>query len=419
MRSNSALSNASQAPATRSTGLRPRGSNQGGVRQYNERVVLQTIRLHGPLPKAELARITHLSAQAVSLIIDRLAAEDLVIKLPPVRGGRVGQPSVPIALNPDGAFAVGVKVGRRSLDALLVDFTGTVRQRHSMSYTWPHPEHLFVDIARFVERLQLDLLEIGEHLAPRLQGVGVASPLFLGGWQTLLGMPEDQAQRWAALNIAAQMHCVTPLPVHFVKDTSAACVAELVAGCGREVPSFLYVFVDTFIGGGLVIDGRLQVGHRGNAGAIGSLPLALATKQAQPAQLLNTASLQNLEERFQAHGLDPRAAYDERALQAPWAPHSLAWVEQTALGIAMAVNASASMLDLQGVIIDGSFCRGLHQQLVEAVRQALPRYPWDGIYQPEVIPGTIGSDARAIGGALMPLYANFAPDSELFLKLAA
>jgi len=77
------------------------------------------------------------------------------------------------------------------------------------------------------------------------------------------------------------------------------------------------------------------------------------------------------------------------------------------------------MLDLQGVIIDGSFCRGLHQQLVEAVRQALPRYPWDGIYQPEVIPGTIGSDARAIGGALMPLYANFAPDSELFLKLAA
>jgi predicted NBD/HSP70 family sugar kinase len=120
-----------------------------------------------------------------------------------VRDGRVGQPSVPIALNPDGAFAVGVKVGRRSLDALLVDFTGTVRQRHSLSYTWPHPEQLFVEVARLVEKLQLDLLEIGEHLAPRLQGVGVASPFFLGGWQTLLGMPEDQAQRWATLDIAA------------------------------------------------------------------------------------------------------------------------------------------------------------------------------------------------------------------------
>jgi hypothetical protein len=34
-----------------------------------------------------------------------------------------------------------------------------------------------------------------------------------------------------------------------------------------------------------------------------------------------------------------------------------------------------------------------------------------------VLPGAIGSDARAIGGALLPLYANFAPDRELFLKV--
>jgi hypothetical protein len=30
----------------------------------------------------------------------------------------------------------------------------------------------------------------------------------------------------------------------------------------------------------------------------------------------------------------------------------------------------------------------------------------------------MGADAGAIGGALLPLYANFAPDRELFLKLA-
>ena len=110
--------------------LRPRGSNQEGVRQYNERVVLQTIRLHGALPKADLARLTHLSPQTVSIIIERLQEDDLVIKQARVRG-KVGQPSVPISLNPDGAFSVGIKVGRRNMDALLVDFTGRVRQRHT------------------------------------------------------------------------------------------------------------------------------------------------------------------------------------------------------------------------------------------------------------------------------------------------
>ncbi len=51
------------------------------------------------------------------------------------------------------------------------------------------------------------------------------------------------------------------------------------------------------------------------------------------------------------------------------------------------------------------------------VEKALDYYSWEGITRPEVLAGTIGSDARAIGGALLPLYANFAPDRDLFLKL--
>jgi predicted NBD/HSP70 family sugar kinase len=411
----------SRTIAVPTTALQARGSNQGGVRQYNERVVLQAIRLHGALPKAELARLTHLSAQAVSLITDRLMSEDLVRKQAPVRGGRVGQPSVPIALNPDGAFSVGIKVGRRSMDALLVDFTGAVRLRHSTPYAWPDPDQLFTDVGRDIARLQAHLDSLGPRLAERLQGVGVAAPFFLGGWQTLLGMPEDKALRWQHLNMASSMQAITDLPVHFVKDTSAACVAELVAGAGRSVSSFLYVFVDTFIGGGLVLDSRLHPGRHGNGGAVGSLPLSLSQgpHQGMPAQLLSVASLQNLEQAFEQAGLAASAAYDERALQSDWAPHSEAWIEQTARGIALATNVTTSLLDIDGVIVDGSFSRSMHQQLVLAVQRALSQYRWEGIFQPEVLPGTIGSDARALGGALMPLYANFAPDREVFLKLEA
>jgi hypothetical protein len=41
------------------------------------------------------------------------------------------------------------------------------------------------------------------------------------------------------------------------------------------------------------------------------------------------------------------------------------------------------------------------------------------VARPRCCAGTIGSDARALGGALLPLYANFAPDRDLFLKLGA
>lgn len=72
------------------------------------------------------------------------------------------------------------------------------------------------------------------------------------------------------------MATLAGLPGSAAKDTAAAGVAELVAGRGRSVKSFLYVFVDTFIGGGLVIDSHLRAGLHGNAGAIGSMPLGLA-----------------------------------------------------------------------------------------------------------------------------------------------
>ena len=396
--------------------LKPRGSSQGGLRQYNERVVLQAIRLHGALPGAEIARVTQLTAQTVSLITKRLETDGLLLRGTPQRG-KVGQPSVPLRLNPDGALAIGIKVGRRSMDVLLVDFTGAVRQRWTLDYRYPDPDQLLAEIGA---RLAEMAAQLSADALGRVQGVGIAAPFSLGGWQTLLDMPPDVAARWPLVNLRAEVAARTDLPVSLIKDTAAACVAELVAGRGRSVQSFLYVFVDTFIGGGLVLDSHLRAGLHGNAGAIGSLPMGLAASgdATAPAQLLSVASLANLEARYRQHGLDAAAVADDRALQAPWLAHTQAWLADAAGAVALAVNSAACLLDLESVIVDGSFSRALQAALVAALQQALDRYSWEGVTRPMLLPGTIGSDARALGGALLPLHANFSPDRDLFLKIA-
>ncbi len=395
--------------------LRPRGSNQTGMRQYNERVVLQAIRLHGPTPKADLARLTHLSTQTVSIIINRLLEDELVIKLEPQRG-KVGQPSVPIALNPDGAFSIGIKIGRRGTDVLLVDFTGHARQRHSFNYAFPDPSTVFAAIEQTINSL---LAGLGA-LSSRLHGVGVAAPLSLGGWHTLLGLSAEQTRQWDDVDIAGRIAAMTDLPVTFVKDTAAACVAELVAGRGRSIQNYLYVFVSTFIGGGLVLDSHLRPGWQGNAGALGSLSIRASDTSGTglPPQVLSTASLFNLERRFTQAGLDAAAIFDERATQGAWAEHTEAWLQDAAPAIALAIHSAACLLDVEGVIIDGSFSRSLLQSLLAHMKTALDGYDWEGVSRPGILAGTIGSDARAIGGGLLPLYINFAPDQDLFLKLA-
>ena len=159
------------SPADLPPVLRPRGSNHVGMRQFNERVVLQAIRLNNSVSKAEIARLTGLTAQTIGLITTRLEDDGLLIRQEPLRG-RIGQPSIPMALNPDGAFSLGIKIGRRSADLLLVDFTGAVRRREVLRYDFPDAQKLLPTIRSHMRSVQdgLGALDV------RLVGVGLAAP---------------------------------------------------------------------------------------------------------------------------------------------------------------------------------------------------------------------------------------------------
>ncbi|SAK98159.1 transcriptional regulator [Caballeronia fortuita] len=401
----------SERPA-RKASMQSVGSNQLGMRQFNERIVLQAIRLHGALPKADIARMTRLSMQTVSLIVDHLIEDGLLAKEPRSRvRGRIGQPSVPISLRADGAFSIGVKVGRRSLDVLSMDFAGNVRTRETLEYPYPDPHTLFPALE---ERLARVTAALGDD-ALKIAGIGVAAPLWLGGWRDFFDTPPDALAAWNDIDIRARIEAMTALPVEFAKDTTAACAAELVMGQGRGIRNFLYLFIGTFIGGGLVIDGRLHAGPGGNAGAIGSLPL-IGSKGKRAGQLLNTASVYVLEKAFAAAGVPAEAAHDERAWSTELRALSEAWMRETCPALATAIASSAALLDLEAVVIDGEIDRALLREVISRSDDALAAFDWQGMTRPRLVEGQIGPDARAMGGAILPLYAHFAPKHELFLK---
>ncbi|HEY1997011.1 ROK family transcriptional regulator [Paraburkholderia sp.] len=398
---------------TRSPLKRTVGSNQVGMRQFNERIVLQAIRLHGPLAKADVSRLTRLSMQTVSMIVDRLIDDGLLARQARVRG-RIGQPSVPIALRPDGAYTIGIKVGRRSLDVLAMDFVGHVCNRDVLEYAYPDPRVLFPALENKLARLNETL---GAR-AKKVVGVGVAAPLWLGGWRDFLGAPPDALEAWNDIDIRARIAAMTGLPVEFAKDTTAACAAELVMGQGRGIHHFLYLFVGTFIGGGLVIDGRLHGGPHDNAGAVGSIPLAGNGTGPGPRQLLHSASGFVLERLLSDAGAPAAAAHDHRALSPEWWRLTEQWLDTTCPAIAGALTNATALLDLEAVVIDGEVDRQLVREIIRRTERVLDGFEWEGMVRPQLLEGTIGADARAMGAAILPLYAHFAPVHELFLKPA-
>jgi predicted NBD/HSP70 family sugar kinase len=395
-----------------------RGSNHTGMRQFNERTVLRAIRHEGAIPKADLARLTQLSSQTVSIIVNRLLDDGLLIKQERIRG-KIGQPSVPLAINPDGAYSIGLQVGRRSLEVVVTDFLG--QMRHQWQHTYPYPSPTEV-LPKIKEGLKVMQKRLGADAWKRAVGIGLSAPLAMHQWGDLMGKKAQKAMvDWEHIDLVQEVQAMSALPVEFAKDTTAACVAELVQGLGRDVPNYLYVFVGTFVGGGLVMDGHIVNGPRGNAGAIGSMPIGLPAMGTRanantPAQLLQLASGWQLEQALMAAGHDPLLVQQDAILNPEFSAFTQPWLSQATKALAMSATSAAALLDLDAIILDGSLNPKLIQALIELTESSLAQFSFDGIHQPRVIAGRVGSHARALGGALLPLHAQFFPDKDIFLK---
>src|SRR5215467_14111939 len=99
---------------------------------YNERILLTQLRRLGQASQKELAEVTGLTVPTVISIVDQFVGEELV-QPAGRRAGRVGQPSMLYEINPDGVFACGLRVGVGASDIVLMDFSGSIRERVSRS----------------------------------------------------------------------------------------------------------------------------------------------------------------------------------------------------------------------------------------------------------------------------------------------
>jgi predicted NBD/HSP70 family sugar kinase len=392
-----------------------RGSSQAGMRAHNERIVLSLIRLHRQIHRVDLARLTGLSTQTISIITNQLTEDGLLLRGEPQRG-RIGQPSVPYSLNPEGALAFGVKVGRRSVDLYLIDFVGNVLEAFHQTYDYPTVQTIRDFTAAGLDKI---LTGLSPALIKRIAGVGIAAPYEIWTWHEEIGAPQEELDRWRTVDLRSEIASLCRWPVYFANDITAACAAEFMFGIGGDFIDYLYVYIGSFIGGGLVLNGHLFPGRTENAGALGSMPAHAkgSSSTRGHVQLMNVASIYVLERKLKALGRDPSFLWrspDE------WGddlgPALEEWIGELAEAVAYAIVSAVAVIDVETVIVDGAFPRSVRWRIVESIRAAIARVAQQGLSHFSIIEGSIGNAARAMGGASLPLLANFTQDREVLFR---
>lgn len=399
-------------------GMAGKGSNSMQLRYYNERVVLDAVRRFGETSKAEIARFAHLTPPAVATIVDALVAGGYLVENGKRFGGK-GQPSAMYGLAKDGAYSIGLHIGRRAMDAILIDFAGETVAFETQEYDHPSPisicEFGDASVARFRSKL-------GREQQKRLVGIGISAPYFIGGWDAELGFPSDVQMEWRTFDLKSYFAEGHDLPVMIENDASAAAVAELVYGLGKRYSDFLHISLSTFVGGGLVLDGTLQTGPNGNTAAYGPFPVTHSRLNSVPKPagkfevLLHRASIYTLVHHLRTNGFQITRVRDLDPV--PQAAQGLVseWQDDCADALAQAIIGSIAVVDLEAVVIDGLLPHPLLADTVERVRHCFAEMLPPGLIPPVISAGLLGARGSALGASLLPIYSMFGPDTGVLMK---
>lgn len=383
------------------------GANQAGIRDHNERLVLSLIHRHAGLPSAEIARRSNLSAQTVSIIIRALEKDGLLLRGDPIRG-KVGKPSIPMTLNPDGILSFGLNIGRRSADLVLIDVAGKLRAQRKVHYAYPGPDALMAFLAEGHAELTGAMTS---RQLNRIAGIGVAAPFELWNWLDTVNAPREEMQIWRHFDVGRRVAEISGLPVTVQNDTTAACTAEHIFGRGREFSNYAYFFIGSFIGGGVVLNDTVYAGRTGNAGAFGSIPVS-GDSGAQ--QLIQHASLFLLERALERAGKDPEKLWDPDCDWSDFGQPLDGWIDHTARHLAIAAIAVASVIDFERILIDANCPPVVRRRIMDRTRDEIGKIDTQGIDTPVLTEAAVGRNARAIGAATLPIIERYLLSQQRF-----
>ncbi|MEM8971009.1 MAG: ROK family transcriptional regulator [Pseudomonadota bacterium] len=392
-------------------GGRSGGATQAETRIYNERLVLSLIRRHGALSKVELTKLTGLSAQATTTIVNRLAKAQLLLRGEPIRG-RLGQPAVPYSLNPDGAFGFGLKIDRRSADVALVNLSGQHVAFERTTYDYPTPDGVLHFAREAITQMR--------HMksappAEKIAGIGIASPYQLWGWADKLGVRPEELAGWKRVDVRRELEAEFDWPAYLFNDGMVSAAAELMFGMESGRSDFLYAYIGFFIGGGLVLDHHLFPGRNREAGALGFFQVpATDSVHSSSVPLMDVASLISLVEKV---GRDSQTQiWTSPEHWDDLGPSLEDWIVQSSNALTEAVLGAVPLLDVDSIIIDGAMPESVRKEVAKRVRKKLVG-KLDYRKEPfSVLEGTFGHLAPAVGAASIPLMVRYSTDKDILFK---
>jgi predicted NBD/HSP70 family sugar kinase len=245
------------------------------IRKHNRQLILNHLRVYGPMSRAALAKQLGLTRATVSTIVKELVEKEQLLDgaILPSTKGKGGKPAIEVHFNADAGCVIGIDLGRMHLRIYLADLSARIidkyESRLGMQRAWRE------GLERIV--CEVNRLLINNHKRwEAVRGIGFSVP---GSADPVSGkLISPPLVRWADVDIPQFLRNAWKLPGNFPiyldNDANFGALGENHYGAGQGIDNLLYLKVSTGIGVGFMLNGKLYRGSSGTAGEIGHVRVA-------------------------------------------------------------------------------------------------------------------------------------------------
>lgn len=244
-----------------------RAASQQQIKSANLNLILNLINQNQPLSRARLAEMTGLSPTTVSSLTEELIDNRLIEEIGLEDTGNVGRKAMQLQILPDGGYSVGVEMVETGIYTELFDLR--CNSKGCVFTELNSFDNIGSEIVASIYRL----LNTVEGQTGRLTGVSIAIP----------GLIDPASRRILAstvLNIKMDndfadviQESFANTPVFLCNYSSLCAYAEMTISEGGSIRDMLLVDINTGIGCGIILDGKIFNGQQGYAGELGHVTI--------------------------------------------------------------------------------------------------------------------------------------------------
>lgn len=376
------------------------GANAERARSHNRQMVLDRVRQAGRIGRAEIARSSGLSTQAVSNIIADLLADGLIAEKGR-RAGTKGQPPVQYGLNPGGGYAVGMEIRPDAIFTAVLDLCGTLIASDRLALAAQD----LTSVTRAVVQARDSIVRQSRVPADRVFGAGLVMPgpfgrTGLSGTGSEFPIFHDVAPR-------AWFEEALGVPVVIENDANASAIAERVSGAAQGLSTYAFLYFGNGLGLGVVEDGRLMTGALGNAGEIGHIPVPHSGKIVPLETVLSRRSVQC---HLQAAGITVENTEGLTRAYNAAEPALMTWLAAASEPLTAALAIIENVLDPETVILGGAMPDCILDHLIGAAHlpdRSVAHRPARTV--PRLLRGASGKLTATLGAAALVIHRAFTP----------